>query len=315
MKNVSMTPGANSKPQKMEHLPLVSIITPSYNQGQFIEETILSVKNQDYPYIEHIIVDGGSTDNTLEILKKYEGTYNMRWISEPDQGQADAVNKGFDMAQGEIVGWLNSDDVYLGKWVITSVVSAFTRLKNVDVVYGDDALIKENGEIIQIRVFLPFNYKRVLRYGGISQPATFIRRTIIDQHRLRKDLHFTMDLEFWLRLGKAYRFYHLNKVVAGNRLHSRRKMIAQREEARQERLLVSTLYGLRQNWWSALQILVFDKPLVAALRIKGAWVMYRLWSGAMPVFPFIHCPRNFMLALESQLFGSFKDYGIHEAAN
>lgn len=89
----------------MQHkLPLVSIITPSYNQGLFIEETILSVKNQTYPLIEHINADGGSTDNTLDIIKKYEHTYNMQWVSEPDKGQSNAVNKGWKMAQGEILG-------------------------------------------------------------------------------------------------------------------------------------------------------------------------------------------------------------------
>jgi glycosyltransferase involved in cell wall biosynthesis len=117
--------------------PLVSIVTPSYNQGQFIEETTLSVKNQDYPNIEHIVVYGGSTDEILEILKRYEGTYNLRWISEPDEGHADAVNKGFAMAKGEIISWLNSDDVYFDKGTISSVMEAFQRHSEADIVYGN----------------------------------------------------------------------------------------------------------------------------------------------------------------------------------
>lgn len=92
--------------------PLVSIVTPSFNQGRFIEETILSVKNQNYPHIEHLIIDGGSTDETLDVIRRYEGTYNLRWVSEPDEGQADALNKGFRLARGEVLGWLNADDTY-----------------------------------------------------------------------------------------------------------------------------------------------------------------------------------------------------------
>ena len=95
----------------MHSLPLVSIITPSYNQGRFIRQTIESVLNQKYPNIEYIIVDGGSSDNTLEIIKEYEG--KIKWISEKDNGQSDAINKGFSMANGEIIAWLNSDDIYL----------------------------------------------------------------------------------------------------------------------------------------------------------------------------------------------------------
>jgi len=105
------------------NLPLVSVITPSYNQGHFIEENILSVKSQDYPNIEHVVVDGGSSDMTVEILKKYEGTYNLRWISEPDEGHADAVNKGFAIARGEIIGWLNSDDVYFDHSAVSAGVA------------------------------------------------------------------------------------------------------------------------------------------------------------------------------------------------
>ena len=130
-----------------EELPLVSVVTPSYNKGAFIEETILSVKNQTYPRIEHIIIDGGSTDNTIDVIKKYEGTYNMHWVSEPDNGQSDAVNKGWRMARGEILGWLNSDDTYM-PWAVETAVKFLTGHPNVSVVYGNCNIINV---IIRIR--------------------------------------------------------------------------------------------------------------------------------------------------------------------
>jgi len=142
---------AMKKQNISEQQPLVSIVTPSYNQGQFIEDTILSVKNQDYSNIEHIIVDGGSTDNTLEILKEYENSYNLRWVSEPDNGQADAINKGFDMAKGEIIGWLNSDDTYFSSHVLTKVVEKF-RQTEAKIVFGNDVLInQEQKELLTLK--------------------------------------------------------------------------------------------------------------------------------------------------------------------
>ncbi len=116
-------------------LPLVSIVTPSLNQGRFIQETILSVKDQTYPNIEHIIVDGGSTDGTLDIIKKYEGTYKMRWVSEPDSGQSDAINKGWRMAKGEILAYLNSDDTYM-PWAVETAVELFSEHPDVAIIVG-----------------------------------------------------------------------------------------------------------------------------------------------------------------------------------
>jgi glycosyltransferase involved in cell wall biosynthesis len=113
--------------------PLVSIVTPSYNQGRFIEATLLSVRNQDYPNIEHLVIDGGSSDNTVEILEKYEKVYNLKWISEPDKGQSDAVNKGFERARGLIIGWLNSDDIYIDQQVISYIVSKSKEFSDADV--------------------------------------------------------------------------------------------------------------------------------------------------------------------------------------
>ena len=131
-----------------QELHLVSIVTPSLNQGRFIEETILSIKNQSYPNIEHIIVDGGSTDNTLDIIKKYDGTYNMRWLSEPDEGQSDAINKGWKMSKGEIIAYLNSDDTYMPRAVETAV-KFLTEHPDISMVYGGFNYIDEHGEVIR----------------------------------------------------------------------------------------------------------------------------------------------------------------------
>jgi len=260
----------------MRDKPLVSIVTPSYNQGRFIEDTILSVKNQDYPNIEHIIVDGGSTDNTLDILKKYEGTYNMRWISEPDEGQSDAVNKGFRMAKGEIIGWLNSDDVYFTRDVISYVVEEFKKHPNLSVVYGDVVFIDKTNTIFKVIKMYEWNYNRLLRGLSISQPATFFHRQIICENKLDDNLHYAMDFEFWLRLGKKYKFIHVNKILAGNRIHKERKRISRGDVAKNEDILIMKRYGQKLDIkFYALRYLI-DYPFLQIKRICGVFDMLRL---------------------------------------
>lgn len=211
-----------------EKQPLISIVTPSYNQGVFIEETILSVKNQDYPNFEHIIVDGGSTDNTLDILRKYEGTYNMRWISEPDEGQADAVNKGFKMAKGEIIGWLNSDDVYFSVDVFSKVALEFLRQPTIDAIYANRVVIDELNNLVKLQYSRKFDYNKLLKsYYSLCQETVFLRREVIEKYQLNTNLYIVLDSEFWLRTGKHYNFKYVNEFFGGFREHTENKTVVE----------------------------------------------------------------------------------------
>lgn len=284
--------------------PLVSIVTPSFNQGRFIEMTIRSVLEQTYPRVEHIVVDGGSSDQTLGILRHYQGLVPdvLRWISEPDQGQADAVNKGFSMCAGEIVGWLNSDDVYFDSNVLSYVVDVFNGNPTADVVFGNDVLIDPEGKVIRVRRMPEFNYDRLLRLrGGMSQPTVFFRKDVISRHRLKRELQFCLDLEFWLRLGKRYHFYKVDRLLAGNRLHRDRKMIAHHHEALEEILTVCQQYGRSDGLWQKILVYMVDRPSAALWRWSGlrdmAWI---LW-GASSMF--VKVPGSKLWCLRNQVVG------------
>jgi len=205
-------------------LPLVSILTPSFEQGRFLRDCLESVARQTHPRIEHVVVDGGSTDETLAILESAGD--GVRWISERDRGQADAVNKAFELSTGTIIGWINSDDGLFATDTVERVVAAFVEHPEADVVYGDAALVDEDGRIVRHhrsrwpRGALPL-------VSPLAQPAAFLRRAAVlpGEALLRTDLHRRLDYELWIRLARrGVRFVHVPAVLAVDRDHAARKV-------------------------------------------------------------------------------------------
>jgi glycosyltransferase involved in cell wall biosynthesis len=203
----------------------VSIITPSLNQARFIERTIESVLAQQWSPLEHIVVDGGSTDGTLDILRRHDS--QLRWVSEPDLGQSDAVNKGIRAGVGDIIGWLNSDDVYY-PGAIKQAVEFFAAHPEVDAVYGMADYIADDDSIIDVYPTEAWDFQKLKNVCFICQPALFLRRSVFEQHGyLDTRLHYCMDYEYWLRLGRAgARFGYLETKLAGARMYVGNKTIS-----------------------------------------------------------------------------------------
>lgn len=200
----------------------LSIITPSYNQGQYIEENIISVLNQNYSNYEHIIIDGGSTDNTVDILKKYS---HLKWVSEKDNGQADALNKGLKIATGDIIGWINSDDYYEEN-IFASVVSNFSD-EQVDWVVGNLTRLLENKKLFVPDKSKKVTYEALLRDPDIvRQQATFFRHSALNAvGGFNPTFHLVMDLDLWLRMAKISSPLMVNANWAYFRLHEAQKTV------------------------------------------------------------------------------------------
>lgn len=214
----------------------ISIITPSYNQGNFIEETILSVQNQNYPNVEHIIVDGGSTDNTVSILKKYP---HVRWVSEKDAGQSNAINKGFAMATGDIIAWINSDDYY-EKNVFGLIAEYFIQHPDCMVLYGDMTFVDINGnKLFSAEGDMISEEKLMDCPDCVRQPSFFWRKQVIETcGNIDEHLHLVMDFDFFLRTAKKFDFGYLDKNLSNLRIYSATKTLSLRKRQVYEMYLV-----------------------------------------------------------------------------
>ena len=256
--------------------PLVSIITPSFNQAAFLEETIQSVLGQTYPNLEYIIVDGGSRDGSQEIIRKYHERLAW-WVSEPDRGQTDALNKGFARARGEILAWLNSDDTYLPK-AVEQAVTYLQANPLVGMVYGDAALIDEQGKVIGQFPARQTDYARLRRgFVHIPQQAAFFRADLWRQvGPLDASFYFAMDYDLWVRLAKLAPLHYHPQVWANFRLHSSGKSVAADDRCWPEMLRVHYREG--GSWLSPLVLKAKVRPLVYAwlpLRLR-LWLRKRL---------------------------------------
>ena len=206
-------------------MTLVSIITPSFNQAAYLEQTILSVLGQDYPHIEYFVVDGASTDNSVDIIRKYESKLAW-WVSEKDKGQADAINKGFAHATGEVIAWLNSDDYYLAG-TISAAVKIFEEHPEVVLVYGNMLSVDENGKTFNTLNYKQLTLEDLLCFQIVGQPAVFMRRSALQKvGGLDPAFHFMLDHHLWIRLAQQGKILHVDQTWAAARYHAQAKNLA-----------------------------------------------------------------------------------------
>ncbi|HEX8892830.1 MAG TPA: glycosyltransferase family 2 protein [Terriglobales bacterium] len=266
----------------MTRIPSISIVTPSLNQGAFLSEALHSVREQKYDELEHLVIDGGSDDNTTKILCQCtdEARWkHLRWTSEPDHGQSHALNKGFAKASGDIIGWLNSDDRYR-PGCLNYVSRIFQERPDIDVVYGDYTWIDENGRTIQRRREIEFSYFILLYHRVLYIPTTaaFFRRRVIDEGNwLDQSLQYAMDFEFFVRLAsRGYRFLHVPATLGDFRFQQASKTCRSPHKQLEEvnRLINSKSPVLRRLESPAVRVAVLAllRSCAAAMRYSEKFV-------------------------------------------
>lgn len=228
--------------------PKITIVTPSYNQGQFIERTIKSVLDQQYPNLEYIVMDGGSTDDTVSVLKKYDK--KIIWVSKKDKGQTHAINKGLKKASGSILAYLNSDDTYQ-PGTFLRIGEFFATHPHAYFVYGHGRLIDSKDKEVGFYNDSPTSRAKLFEQCNISQPTCFWRRELLDTIGFfDESFQFTMDYEYWVRVAKQYHLYYLRDVLANTRIHPDAKTSAFTHKLHTEALrVVQTHYGRVHYDW------------------------------------------------------------------
>ena len=246
--------------------PLVTIVTPSFNQGRFIRETIESVLAQSYPEIEYLVMDGGSTDETLAVLRSYGG--RLAWVSERDRGQADAINKGWRRTRGAIVAFLNSDDLYL-PGAVEHAVEYLTGHPEVGAVYGEGYHVDEQGKVIERYPSEPFDMARLEETCFICQPTVFLRRELVERvGYLDESLRYCMDYDLWIRAARVAPFGFTPHYLAATRVHAETKTLGQRVPAHAE---IMTMIRRHFGHVSANWVYAYAHAVLGPRRRESAW--------------------------------------------
>lgn len=258
-------------------LPRVSVITPSYNQAEFLEWSMRSVLRQGYPNLEYIVVDGGSTDGSIAVIEKYAPNLSW-WVSERDSGQAEAINKGFSRAEGEIIAWLNSDDLYL-PGAIAGAVEAFQADPALGMVYGNMLSIDATNQVTNLQEFGDWGLDGLMRFQIIGQPAVFLKReALLRAGFLDENLHYLLDHQLWLRIARHYPIKHFPQLWAAARYHTGAKNVAQALKFIREARIVDR--------WMQEQPDLADRYRRQTRRIRAGLACYEahyLLDGGMPL--------------------------------
>lgn len=262
--------------------PVVSIVTPSFNQARFLLATLESVYAQDYPALEHIVIDGGSRDGSVEILKRFAKHHPLRWLSEPDDGQADAIVKGLRMASGEVLTWLNSDDVYLRPDSVSRVVDLIRG--GAPVVTGAGAYIDTLGRhLSRIRLRRgELDRASIERLDTVLQPATFFVRQLLDEVTIDRSLHYAFDWDLFIQMSRRAEFTPLDVEIAGYRLHADGKTVSGGIRRQEELLSIARRYGRAAPviWAMETQIRVRKSfPVLTPVLDRLAWWSHKLTGG------------------------------------
>ncbi len=268
----------NALPNSMAHPLKLTIITPSFNQAPYIEQTIRSVLVQDHPCVEHIVIDGGSTDRTVDVLKKYP---HLQWVSEKDRGQADALNKGLAKASGDIIGWINSDDYYEHQ-VFGSIAKCF---EDPDVMWVTGHLTflwDQTGELVA-KKSPPISYARLLNNPDIvRQPATFFRKSFIEQAGGWSSCFFmAMDFDLWVRLAKISSPRMIDKNLAYFRIHAMQKT-SHMNTLRQKREILTILHREHAHWTITARISMRKNWATLKGRVKKVLLRLKIISPKGP---------------------------------
>lgn len=255
----------------MVNSPLITIITPSYNQAAFLEKTIHSVLDQDYPAIEYMVVDGGSNDESVQIIRKYKSQLTW-WVSEKDSGQAEAINKGFARARGEYVAWLNSDD-YLMPGAVTAAVIALQKNPKSSFVFGNVRVVDPSGSVLNTLSYGDWGLDELMSFHIIGQPAVFIRRSALEEVGfLNTSFHFMLDHHLWLRLASIGEMNYIPELWASAHYHEGCKNLAQAAEFGKEAFRIV-------EWMSSAPVFKSEfvknekKILAGANRFNGFYLL------------------------------------------